>query len=105
MLLQGPNILLDDTLPSEVDKGLLNSVRDSIVQGYVTVHLVYVHTYFYIWCCSLGIFEYVLSFFDIGRLFVAEIKLARKNTQSHVLLAGFSGELVRGPCVMNLFAM
>lgn len=29
---QGPNILLDDTLPSEVDKGLLNAVRESIVQ-------------------------------------------------------------------------
>lgn len=31
---QGPNILLDDTLPSEVDKSLLNSVKDSIVQGF-----------------------------------------------------------------------
>ncbi|WOL01244.1 small nuclear ribonucleoprotein [Canna indica] len=31
---QGPNILLDDTLPSEVDKNLLNAVRDSIVQGF-----------------------------------------------------------------------
>ncbi|XP_067003308.1 116 kDa U5 small nuclear ribonucleoprotein component [Anabrus simplex] len=30
----GPNILVDDTLPSEVDKGLLNSVKDSIVQGF-----------------------------------------------------------------------
>lgn len=30
----GPNILLDDTLPSEVDKGLLSSVRDSVVQGF-----------------------------------------------------------------------
>eukprot|EP00794_Sanderia_malayensis_P011954 gene11954-13191_t len=30
----GPNILVDDTLPSEVDKGLLNSVRDYIVQGF-----------------------------------------------------------------------
>ncbi|CAG0889247.1 unnamed protein product [Darwinula stevensoni] len=30
----GPNILVDDTLPSEVDKGLLNSVRDAIVQGF-----------------------------------------------------------------------
>lgn len=29
---QGPNILLDDTLPSEVDKGLLSAVKDSIVQ-------------------------------------------------------------------------
>lgn len=28
----GPNILVDDTLPSEVDKALLNSVKDSIVQ-------------------------------------------------------------------------
>lgn len=28
----GPNVLLDDTLPSEVDKGLMNAVRDSIVQ-------------------------------------------------------------------------
>ena len=30
----GPNILLDDTLPSEVDKGLLGAVRDSVVQGF-----------------------------------------------------------------------
>lgn len=32
-IVQGPNILLDDTLSSEVDKGLLNAVKDSIVQG------------------------------------------------------------------------
>ncbi|CAM8958273.1 unnamed protein product [Rhodiola kirilowii] len=31
---QGPNILLDDTLSSEVDKSLLNVVKDSIVQGF-----------------------------------------------------------------------
>ncbi|OLL25470.1 U5 small nuclear ribonucleoprotein component [Neolecta irregularis DAH-3] len=31
---QGPNILQNDTLPSEVDKKLLNSVRDSIRQGF-----------------------------------------------------------------------
>uniref|UniRef100_A0A0K2U2M1 116 kDa U5 small nuclear ribonucleoprotein component n=1 Tax=Lepeophtheirus salmonis TaxID=72036 RepID=A0A0K2U2M1_LEPSM len=30
----GPNILVDDTLPSEVDKGLLGSVKDPIVQGF-----------------------------------------------------------------------
>lgn len=30
----GPNILVDDTLPSEVDKGLLGTVKDSIVQGF-----------------------------------------------------------------------
>ncbi|NXT77163.1 U5S1 protein, partial [Zapornia atra] len=30
----GPNILVDDTLPSEVDKSLLGSVKDSIVQGF-----------------------------------------------------------------------
>jgi U5 small nuclear ribonucleoprotein component len=30
---QGPNILLDDTLSSEVDKQLLTAVKDSIVQG------------------------------------------------------------------------
>lgn len=30
----GPNILVDDTLPSEVDKGLLSCVKDSIVQGF-----------------------------------------------------------------------
>ncbi|KAE8575401.1 hypothetical protein XENTR_v10003824 [Xenopus tropicalis] len=30
----GPNILVDDTLPSEVDKALLSSVKDSIVQGF-----------------------------------------------------------------------
>jgi U5 small nuclear ribonucleoprotein component len=31
---QGPNILLDDTLSSEVDKTLLTAVKDSIVQGF-----------------------------------------------------------------------
>ncbi|RDX91753.1 110 kDa U5 small nuclear ribonucleoprotein component CLO, partial [Mucuna pruriens] len=31
---QGPNILLDDTLPTEVDKNLLNAVKDSVVQGF-----------------------------------------------------------------------
>lgn len=30
----GPNILMDDTLPSEVDKKLLYSVKDSIRQGF-----------------------------------------------------------------------
>ncbi|TRY62642.1 hypothetical protein TCAL_11965 [Tigriopus californicus] len=30
----GPNILVDDTLSSEVNKGLLGSVKDSIVQGF-----------------------------------------------------------------------
>lgn len=30
----GPNILVDDTLPSEVDKSLLGAVKDSIVQGF-----------------------------------------------------------------------
>lgn len=30
----GPNILVDDTLPSEVDKALLGSVKDSIIQGF-----------------------------------------------------------------------
>ncbi|KAH8381536.1 hypothetical protein KR093_007472 [Drosophila rubida] len=30
----GPNILVDDTLPSEVDKNLLTAVKDSIVQGF-----------------------------------------------------------------------
>ena len=29
---QGPNVLLDDTLPAEVDKNLLNAVKDSIIQ-------------------------------------------------------------------------
>ncbi|CAN0878970.1 110 kDa U5 small nuclear ribonucleoprotein component CLO [Linum grandiflorum] len=31
---KGPNILLDDTLSTEVDKGLLSAVKDSIVQGF-----------------------------------------------------------------------
>jgi U5 small nuclear ribonucleoprotein component len=31
---QGPNIFLDDTLPSEVNKTLLGTVKDSIVQGF-----------------------------------------------------------------------
>ncbi|CAI4232119.1 unnamed protein product [Auanema sp. JU1783] len=30
----GPNVFLDDTLPSEVDKHLLGSVRESLVQGF-----------------------------------------------------------------------
>lgn len=30
----GPNILLNETLPSEVDKTLLNSVKDHIKQGF-----------------------------------------------------------------------
>lgn len=30
----GPNILVDDTLPSEVDKRLLGNVKDSIIQGF-----------------------------------------------------------------------
>ena len=34
---QGPNILLDDTLPTEVDKKLLGAVKDSVVQ--VSLHL------------------------------------------------------------------
>ena len=32
--MNGPNILVDDTLPSEVNKTLLGSVNDSIVQGF-----------------------------------------------------------------------
>ncbi|EPT31050.1 elongation factor 2 family protein [Toxoplasma gondii ME49] len=31
---RGPNVLVDDTLPSEVDKNLLGTVRESIVQGF-----------------------------------------------------------------------
>ena len=30
----GANVLVDDTLPSEVDKALLGSVRESLVQGF-----------------------------------------------------------------------
>lgn len=30
----GPNVLLDDTLSQEVDKGLLNSIRESVIQGF-----------------------------------------------------------------------
>jgi len=32
--IRGPNALLDDTLPSEVDKTLLSAIRDSVVQGF-----------------------------------------------------------------------
>jgi 116 kDa U5 small nuclear ribonucleoprotein component len=32
--LRGPNVILDDTLASEVDKSLLMSARDNIVQGF-----------------------------------------------------------------------
>lgn len=31
---QGPNVLLDDTLSNEVDKGLLNAIRESVIQGF-----------------------------------------------------------------------
>ncbi|KAJ1923594.1 hypothetical protein IWQ60_005784 [Tieghemiomyces parasiticus] len=31
---QGPNLLMDETLPSEVDKALLRTVRDSVRQGF-----------------------------------------------------------------------
>jgi len=31
---KGPNALLDDTLPGEIDKSLLNAVKESIVQGF-----------------------------------------------------------------------
>ena len=31
---KGPNALLDDTLPTEVDKSLMSAVRESIVQGF-----------------------------------------------------------------------
>jgi U5 small nuclear ribonucleoprotein component len=31
---QGPNLLLDDTLPSEVDQSLLDFVKNSIIQGF-----------------------------------------------------------------------
>lgn len=30
----GPNILVDDTLPSEVDKNLMNAVKESVIQGF-----------------------------------------------------------------------
>lgn len=32
--LTGPNILVDDTLPSEVDKQLLGTVKESLIQGF-----------------------------------------------------------------------
>lgn len=31
---KGPNVLINDTLPSEVDSKLIRTVRDSIVQGF-----------------------------------------------------------------------
>jgi U5 small nuclear ribonucleoprotein component len=31
---KGPNALLDDTLPGEIDKSLLNAVKESVVQGF-----------------------------------------------------------------------
>ena len=31
---RGANVLVDDTLPSEVDKGLLNSIREYVMQGF-----------------------------------------------------------------------
>ena len=30
---QGPNVLMDDTLPTDVDKALLAAVRESVVQA------------------------------------------------------------------------
>ena len=44
----GPNILVDDTLPSEVDKALLGSVKDSIIQVSITIEFL------------------VFEFFDVG---------------------------------------
>lgn len=32
--IDGPNMLLDNTIPSEVDRNVLNTVRESIVQGF-----------------------------------------------------------------------
>jgi len=32
--INGPNVILDDTLPTEVNKSLLRTVKDSIVQGF-----------------------------------------------------------------------
>jgi U5 small nuclear ribonucleoprotein component len=32
--INGPNILVDDTLPGDVDKAALLSVKDSVVQGF-----------------------------------------------------------------------
>ena len=31
---QGPNVLINDTMPSEVDQKLLDGVKDSIIQGF-----------------------------------------------------------------------
>jgi hypothetical protein len=35
---QGPNVLLDDSLAAETDKGLLSAVRDSIIQARLAPH-------------------------------------------------------------------
>eukprot|EP00960_Hanusia_phi_P072760 767870-Hanusia_phi.AAC.6 len=32
--MNGPNVLVDDTLPSEVDKQMLSTIKDSVVQGF-----------------------------------------------------------------------
>lgn len=32
--LSGPNVLVDDTLPTEVDKQLLGTVKESLIQGF-----------------------------------------------------------------------
>jgi U5 small nuclear ribonucleoprotein component len=31
---RGPNIMLDDTIPGEVDKAMLKSIKDSVIQGF-----------------------------------------------------------------------
>ena len=38
---QGPNILLDDSLPSEVDKNMLNSIREAVIQVVYKDHFRY----------------------------------------------------------------
>lgn len=43
--IDGPNVLLDDTLAGEVDKGLLGAVRDSIVQVCVDTWRPHCHTW------------------------------------------------------------
>eukprot|EP01042_Synura_sphagnicola_P002741 gene2741-3339_t len=32
--INGPNILVDDTLPSEIDKALLGTIKESVIQGF-----------------------------------------------------------------------
>lgn len=80
----GPNVLLDDTLPSEVDKDLLLSVKESLVQGFQ-------------WASREGPLCEERKFKSICFMFFLLIILAIRNVKFKMLDATISKEpLYRG---------